>query len=258
MRQQNIGETAEAGAGAQQLALRPLAAIDQEALAAGAHQQGRQAALGRGRGRRRAEKSQLEHAALTPERCDPARLPISRRGRSGREQRDFIGPRQPGFAACRHHRRADRERQVGAGARTGGGCSAARSSTPTPADLPRPADPDAPGPRRRRWRGCRTGSMAISMPPSAARPDGGASSRLARSPRSHRAGRLPIVVGGTGLYLRALQRGARRDPADPAGGPRRSRRICTGSLAATTFRAAPGDSSIRKRRRCCPPATGSG
>ena len=39
MRQQNVGETAEAGAGAQQLALRPLAAINQETLAAGAHQQ---------------------------------------------------------------------------------------------------------------------------------------------------------------------------------------------------------------------------
>ncbi len=66
MRQQDMAETAEAGAGAQQLALCPLAAIDQETLAAGAHQQGRQPAFGRWRARRGAEKNQLEHAALTP------------------------------------------------------------------------------------------------------------------------------------------------------------------------------------------------
>ena len=99
------------------------------------------------------------------------------------EQRNFIGPRQYGLAAGRHHRRADGERQVGAGARTGGGVRRHDHQRRQPAGLSRPADPDARGPTRRRWRGCRTVSTAFSMPPSAARPGGGASRRSARSPR---------------------------------------------------------------------------
>src|SRR6266567_8024843 len=39
---------------------------------------------------------------------------------------------------------------------------------------------------------------------------------LAEIAASHRAGRLPIVVGGTGLYLRALQHGLAAIPPIPA------------------------------------------
>src|SRR6266404_6228810 len=39
---------------------------------------------------------------------------------------------------------------------------------------------------------------------------------LAEIAASHRAGRLPIVVGGTGLYLRALQHGLAAIPSIPA------------------------------------------
>ena len=46
MRQQHMAEPAKAAAGAQHLALGPLAAIDQEPLAGGLDQHRRQAALG--------------------------------------------------------------------------------------------------------------------------------------------------------------------------------------------------------------------
>ncbi len=61
MRQEDMAETAEAGTGAQQLARRALAAVDQIALAAGADQQCRQAAPGRGRACGGAEEGEVEH-----------------------------------------------------------------------------------------------------------------------------------------------------------------------------------------------------
>ena len=64
MGQQHMAEPAKSGPGAQDLPLRALAAIDQKPLSAGADQQGRQAALGRGRARRGAEKGQLEHRTI--------------------------------------------------------------------------------------------------------------------------------------------------------------------------------------------------
>ncbi|MGY4454995.1 hypothetical protein ACVWZR_009655 [Bradyrhizobium sp. i1.3.1] len=45
VRQQDAVEPAKAGAAAQQLALRTLAAINQDALASGLHQEGRMVAL---------------------------------------------------------------------------------------------------------------------------------------------------------------------------------------------------------------------
>src|ERR1041384_4981764 len=61
MRQQHMAEPAKAAAGAEHLPLRPLAAIDQEPLAAGLDQHRRQAAFGRGRAGRGPEKGHLEH-----------------------------------------------------------------------------------------------------------------------------------------------------------------------------------------------------
>src|ERR1044071_4007673 len=64
MVQQHMTEPAKPGAGAQDLALRALAAIDQKPLSAGADQQGRQAAFGRWRARCGAEEGQLEHRTM--------------------------------------------------------------------------------------------------------------------------------------------------------------------------------------------------
>lgn len=61
MRQQDAVEPPEACATAQQLALRALAAIDQDALARGFHQKRRMVALRRGNAGRGAEKRQGEH-----------------------------------------------------------------------------------------------------------------------------------------------------------------------------------------------------
>ena len=58
-------------------------------------------------------------------------FPISRRYRSGGEQRYFAGPKRRGIVPRCDHRRADGEREVGAGARVWPRRSAARSSTPT-------------------------------------------------------------------------------------------------------------------------------
>ena len=74
---------------------------------------------------------------------------------------------------------------------------------------------------------------------------------------SHRAGRLPIVVGGTGLYLRALREGLAAIPRDPAADPRRSRRAVRGARRRAVSRAS-WRGSIRRRRRGCRQATGSG
>src|SRR6186713_2519029 len=61
MRQQDAIEPPKAGTTAQQLALRALAAIDQDALACHLHQKGRMVALRRGNAGRGAEKCQGEH-----------------------------------------------------------------------------------------------------------------------------------------------------------------------------------------------------
>ena len=74
---------------------------------------------------------------------------------------------------------------------------------------------------------------------------------------SHRAGRLPIVVGGTGLYLRALREGLAAIPPIPPE-IRAEAAALYEELGGERFRARAGDGSIRKRLRCCRPATGSG
>ena len=68
--------------------------------------------------------------------------------------------------------------------------------------------------------GRRTGSTAFSTPPSAARPRGWRALALAEIAAATRSGRLPILVGGTGLYLRALEEWP---CACPAKSPRRIR-----------------------------------
>ena len=72
------------------------------------------------------------------------------------------------------------------------------------------------------------GSTACATAPSPARRPIGPSWRAAEIAAIHAAGRLPILVGGTGLYLRTLLDGIAPvppiDPADPRRSARRERR----------------------------------
>ena len=115
------------------------------------------------------------------------------------------------------------------------------------------ARPDADG------AGARAASSLrlCSMPPSAARPGGGARLALGEIAAAHRAGRLPIVVGGTGLYLRALRDGLAAIPPIPA--EIRAEAAALYARARRRARFARGwRRSIRRRRRVCRRATGSG
>ena len=122
------------------------------------------------------------------------------------------------------HRRTDRERQVGAGAGAGG----RRGGTVINADsaqVYRDLRIVSARPAPRRKRGCRTASTAIATAPTPARRPTGPPTPRPRSPRRRRPGRLPVLVGGTGLYIRTLLEGIAPVPdIDPAG-PRRGARL---------------------------------
>ena len=72
------------------------------------------------------------------------------------------------------------------------------------------------GRRRRKKRACRTGSTAMSMRRRIIRSGAGAATSARRSTRSQREGRVPILVGGTGLYFKALTSGLAAVPPIPA------------------------------------------
>ena len=116
--------------------------------------------------------------------------------------------------ARRHpDRRPDRERQVGAGAGLAerlGGAIVNADSMQVYRDLRIiTARPSAGGEA-----GCRTGSMAMSMPPRTIRSDDGARTP-GRAGRGQAEGALPILVGGTGLYFKALTQGLSAVPPTP-------------------------------------------
>ena len=99
----------------------------------------------------------------------------------------------------------------------------------------------APTPRSAR--GPSIGCTACRMAPCPARRRTGRRWRGARSPTSTRSGRLPILVGGTGLYLRTLLDGIAPVPAiDPEVRARGARRAGRGESRAARA------SSIPKRR----------
>ena len=64
-------------------------------------------------------------------------------------------------------------------------------------------------------RGCRTGSMATSMLPRTIRSGAGSTDAQAMLGEAAREGRLPILVGGTGLYFKALTQGLCAVPPIP-------------------------------------------
>ena len=94
--------------------------------------------------------------------------------------------------------------------------SAAPSSMPIPCRSIATCASSRRGRRRKRRRGCRICSTAMSMPPRTIRSAAGASMRRRRLRRRRRAGRLPILVGGTGLYFKALTQGLAAVPPMPA------------------------------------------
>ena len=114
------------------------------------------------------------------------------------------------------YRRADRERQVGAGAGAGRARSAARSSTPTRCRSIATCASSRRGRRPRRRRGCRTGSMAMWMRRRTIRSGAGLRDVRPVLDEVRAAGRVPILVGGTGLYFKALTQGLSSVPPIPA------------------------------------------
>ena len=75
--------------------------------------------------------------------------------------------------------------------------------------------------------------------------------------RRSAAGRVPILVGGTGLYFKALTQGLVRGAADAARDPRRGAR--RGSTPRAPRRCTPSwRAAIRRWRRGCGPATACG
>ena len=83
------------------------------------------------------------------------------------------------------------------------------------AGLSRSAHHHGAAERRRRRRACRTGSMAMSMRRRTIRSGAGARMPARRWTRPRRAGRVPILVGGTGLYFKALTQGLSAVPPTP-------------------------------------------
>ena len=110
--------------------------------------------------------------------------------------------------------------------------SAASSSMPIPCRSIAICASSRRGPPPKRRRGCRTGSTAMSMPPRTIRSGAGARMCAPCWTRPRRAGALPILIGGTGLYFKALTQGLSAGAADAARNPRR------------------GAGALRRRRRC--------
>ena len=95
------------------------------------------------------------------------------------------------------------------------GRSAARSSMPTRCRSIATCASSRRGRRRRRRRACRTGSTAMWMRRRTIR--SGAGSRMSRRccDEVRAAGSVPVLVGGTGLYFKALTQGLSAVPPVP-------------------------------------------
>ena len=154
------------------------------------------------------------------------------------------------------HRRADDERQVGACARARREARRHHHQCQFHAGLSRPAHHHGAADARPTRRACRIGSTAMSTPRRTIRSAAGASMRRRAIAETRQAGRLPILVGGTGLYFKALTQGLAAVPPIPAEhprvGPRSARgRRCRAAVCgartqrdpATAERLMPGDRS---------------
>ncbi len=115
----------------------------------------------------------------------------------------------------------------------------ASSSTPTARRSTASCASSPPGRRRTTRRAYRTASTACCPRPSAAPPAAGWRWPAAAIDGVRAEGRLPIVVGGTGLYLKALTEGLAPVPAIPA----EVRAEARGAVGGTRRRAAFAPSS---------------
>ena len=129
---------------------------------------------------------------------------------------------------CDPDSRADRERQVGDGARDRRARGTASSSTPIPCRSIRCSTCSPRGRRRPISSARRMSSTAMSIPRSPIRPARGCATSRASPAKGGFAGRRPIFVGGTGLYFRAL--------VDGISGCRRSRTMCASAGASELAR----------------------
>ena len=151
----------------------------------------------------------------------------SGRGRSSRSgssggmtdlQAAFARHGQP--ARHRHHR-PDGQRQVGAGARARRAARRHGDQRRCHADLRRLPDPDRAAHGGRTQRACRMRSTASCRSARPCRRRAGATLATAEIERCLAAGRMPILCGGSGLYLRTLMQGIAAIP-DVADRPARS------------------------------------
>ena len=196
----SIGARRARRAGASATLLVEVAAGVKEMSAAmpGSSHFGSPAALGKPRARARATRHR-------------ARVRRDRRSGSRHESCD-AGPSTRCAATRAAYCRPDRERQVGAGAGAGRAPRRRRHQCRFHAGLSRPARHHRAAELRRR-RARRTGSTATSMRRRTIRSGAGAAT-CARRWRTRRAGRVPILVGGTGLYFKALTQGLVGGAAD--------------------------------------------
>ena len=159
-----------------------------------------------------------------PMRTDMTRhdTPRSHRPRSPRPYWPAdAGDRRLRADGRRQDRRGDRARQAAARARRGPGRGLRRRD----AGLRGPPGPDRRGHAQPSRPSSSTGCSASFRSPRPSPPAPTPSARTARSTRCSSDGRRPIVVGGTGLYLRAaLADLDLRPPVDPASGERLAER----------------------------------
>ena len=167
--------------------------------------------------------------------------------------------------SCRPHRRSDRQRQVGTGARARRATRRSDRQRRQRADLSRPADPQRRADRRRPRAAPSTGCTACSTAPLPCSAADWAAMARREIADIHAQGRLPILVGGTGLYLRTLldgiapvppidpdvrRRGARRDVEDNRARAAEARPGSGGAARSPPTRRG----SRARSRSCCRPA----
>ena len=133
-----------------------------------------------------------------------------------RRRADDLGPAHRPRAHSHPDCRADRERQIGRRARAGGGTARHGHQRRLDAGLSRAGRADGAAARRPTWRACRT---ACTAPVSAAEACSVGSwlddaARAIAEARTRE--RVPILVGGTGLYFKALTEGLAAIPDIPA------------------------------------------
>ena len=164
-------------------------------------------------------QSRLRRPAAAP-RAPREHRGVERRrrgiGDQGRDMSHAVRSRQASAAGGGAYRRPDRQRQVGAGARARRAARRRRRSTPIPCRSIAICASSRRGPSAGGG-GARAASCctAMSTRPRTIRSGAGAPMSRPRSTSCRGEGRLPILVGGTGLYFKALTQGLSAVPPTP-------------------------------------------